>query len=140
MFFNNPFIYAVASTLNTVTFAATPSCTYNTIIPIMDQYYYVCHNDLFYAVQIFRPCNGVLAGGRTKTALTLEDVKHVTEFLLNFADQHGLVLPGRVPGFARDNLRILPSHFTRKAIWQLYDAADSAAVIHKVRLRAFCQL
>ena len=53
----------------------------------MDQYYYVCRNDLFYAVQIFRPCNGVLAGGRTKTTLTLEDVKHVTEFLLNFADQ-----------------------------------------------------
>ena len=84
----------------------------------MDQYYYVCRNDLFYTVQLFRPCDGVLASGRTKTALTLEDVKHVTEFLLNFADQHGLVLPGRVPGFVRDNLRILPSHFTRKAIRQ----------------------
>ncbi|KAK2164980.1 hypothetical protein NP493_1389g00021 [Ridgeia piscesae] len=43
-------------------------------------------------------------------------------------------------GFARDNLRVLPSHFTRKAIWQLCDAADCAAVIRNVRLRSVCQL
>ena len=80
------------------------------------------------------------AGGRMKMALQLQDVKHVTEYLMNFADQHGMVLPGRVPGFARDDLRVLPSHFTRKAIWQWYDEADTPALIRKVKLRAFCQL
>ena len=36
-----------------------------------------------------------------------------TEFLLNFTDQHGLVLSGRAPGLARDDLRVLTSHFTQ---------------------------
>ncbi|KAI0240125.1 hypothetical protein LSAT2_009180 [Lamellibrachia satsuma] len=54
------------------------------------------------------------SGGRTKTALTLEDVK--------------------------DDLRVLPSHLTRKAIWQLYDTAVCPLVIRKMKLRAFCQL
>ena len=31
-----------------------------------------------------------------------------------------------VPGLARDDLRVLPTHFTRKAIRQLCDAADCA--------------
>ena len=84
--------------------------------------------------------NNVITGGRRKTALTLEDVKHVTAFLMHFGDQHGMVLPGRVPGFARDDLRVLPSHYTRKAIWQLYTDADSPAVIRKVKLRSFSQL
>ena len=84
--------------------------------------------------------NNVITGGRRKTALTLEDVKHVTAFLLHFGDQHGMVLPGRIPGFARDDLRVLPSHYTRKAIWQLNTDAESPAVIRKVKLRSFSQL
>ena len=57
-------------------------------------------------------------------------------FCSTFVDQHDLVLPGRVHGFARDDLRVLPSHLARKAIWQLYDTAVCPLVI----LRAFCQL
>ena len=84
--------------------------------------------------------NNVITDGRRKTALTLEDVKHVTAFLMHFGDQHGMVLPGRVPGFARDDLRVLPSNYTRNAIWQLYTDADSPAVIRKVKLRSFSEL
>ncbi|KAI0224523.1 hypothetical protein LSAT2_024461, partial [Lamellibrachia satsuma] len=48
--------------------------------------------------------------------------------------------PGRVLGFVRNNLRVLPSHFTRKAIWQLYETADCPLVIRTVKMRAFRQL
>ena len=79
-------------------------------------------------------------GGRTKTALTLEDVQHVNQFLLNIADQQGMVLPGRVPGFARDDIRVLPSHLTKKALWQNYFDADLGVGVRKVKLSAFCLL
>ena len=79
-------------------------------------------------------------GGRTKTALKLEDVRHVNKFLLNMADQHGLVLPGRVPGFSRDDIRVLPSHFTKKAIWKMYYDADTGDGVRKVKLSAFSLL
>jgi hypothetical protein len=46
------------------------------------------------------------SGGRKKTALVLKDVEHVVTFLVNFADTHALVLPGRVPGFMRDDVKV----------------------------------
>jgi hypothetical protein len=36
----------------------------------------------------------------------LEDVKHLVSFIVNYADQNALVLPGRVPGFARDDIKV----------------------------------
>ena len=116
----------------------------NKIIFVLGEYYYtISSSGLHSDNKYFLPPADTFycaAGGRTKTALQLQDVKHITEYLLNFADQHGMMLPGRVPGFARDDLRVLPSHFTRKAIWQWYDEADTPALIRKVKLRAFCQL
>ena len=53
-----------------------------------------------------------MSGGRQKTALKLEDIQTVVQFILNFADQQSLILPGRVPGFKRND-RILPSCETK---------------------------
>jgi hypothetical protein len=54
-------------------------------------------------------CIGTIfsSGGRRKTALNLEDVKHVVAFINNFADQQGLVLPGRVAGFPRSAVKVI---------------------------------
>ena len=49
----------------------------------------------------------LLPGGRRKTALSLEDIRRVTRFVLHYAEQHSLVLPGRVPGFKRDDVKVL---------------------------------
>jgi hypothetical protein len=80
-----------------------------------------------------------LLGGRTKTALTLEDVLAVTTFLTNFSKQHALVLPGRIPGFARDDISVLPSHYTKKEIWSLYYGIEDLTV-KRVKYSAFRQL
>ena len=40
--------------------------------------------------------------------LTLQSVEYVVRFLHSLADEQGLVLPGRVPGYKRDNLKLLP--------------------------------
>lgn len=60
------------------------------------------------------------SGGRNKIALKLEDIQAVSRFILNFADQHSLILPGRVPGFKRSDVRILPSCETKASVWRLY--------------------
>jgi hypothetical protein len=45
-------------------------------------------------------------GGRKKTALELHDIRHVVTFIVNFADQQGLALPGRISGFPRDTVKV----------------------------------
>ena len=47
-------------------------------------------------------------------------------FITNYAEQHALVLPGRVPGFKRSDIRLLPSSETKASVWRLYKAAMDA--------------
>ena len=44
-----------------------------------------------------------------KKALAFDETKHVVSFIVNYADAHAMSLPGRVPGYARDDLKLLPS-------------------------------
>ena len=48
----------------------------------------------------------LLLGGRRRTALSLDDIRRVTRFILHYAELHSLVLPGRVPGFKRDDVKV----------------------------------
>ena len=41
-----------------------------------------------------------------------EDVKRTVAFVSNYADDHGLHLPGRVPGFKREDIKLMPSSET----------------------------
>ena len=42
-------------------------------------------------------------------AYSFEDMKRTVTFVSNYADDHGLVMPGRVPGFKRDDIKLMPS-------------------------------
>ena len=76
-----------------------------------------------------------------KHTLTLESVEYVVRFLLNYFEQHGLLLPGRVPGYARDDIKLLPSSTSKRGIWKLYcGAADQVPEIHKVAYSTFCHV
>ena len=46
-------------------------------------------------------------------------VKNVLRFISNYAEQHAILLPGRIPGYKRDDLQLLPSH-TTKRVMQFY--------------------
>ena len=39
------------------------------------------------------------SGGRRKTALSFAEIKRVSRFIINFAEQHSIILPGRILGF-----------------------------------------
>ena len=41
-------------------------------------------------------------------------IRYIVQFITNFAEQHAILLPGRIPGYKRDDLKILPSHTSKQ--------------------------
>ncbi|KAK9976673.1 hypothetical protein ABG768_021878, partial [Culter alburnus] len=66
------------------------------------------------------------SGGRQKSdkcLLTHDDICRVVSFIVNFAELHGLVLPGRVPGYKRFDIKLLPSHYTKATVFHAFEQA-----------------
>lgn len=49
-----------------------------------------------------------------------EDVQRTVQFLTNYARENALVLPGRVPGFKKDDIDLLPSSHTKVFVYSRY--------------------
>ena len=49
-----------------------------------------------------------------------ETVEKVVKYILNLAEEQALLLPGRVPGFQRTDVRLLPSVPTKHRLWKTY--------------------
>jgi len=47
-----------------------------------------------------------------------ETVEQVVKFIKNTAEEQALLLPGRVPGFKRIDLKLLPSNLTKHGLWR----------------------
>ncbi len=76
-----------------------------------------------------------------KWTLTLNDVEYLIRFLLNYTEQHGLLLPGRVPGYSRDDIKLLPSSVSKRMIWDVYfEAAEQTPDVHAVSYSKFREL
>ena len=66
-------------------------------------------------------------------SLSLDDINRIYHFIDNYAEQHALALPGRVPGYKRSDLRLLPSDSTKAGIWRnAYKPATVAAGEHLI--------
>lgn len=61
-----------------------------------------------------------LSGGRKKTSFAFQDMRRAAAFISNYAEEHALVLPGRVPGFRRDDVKLLPSSETQIKVYRAY--------------------
>ena len=73
--------------------------------------------------------------------LTLQSIEKFVKFLLNYVEQHGLLLPGRVPGYSRDYVKLLPSSVSKKGIWRTYCcAAQQVPKVQAVAYSTFCIL
>lgn len=76
-----------------------------------------------------------------KHTLTIESVQYVVKFLLMYTEQHGLLLPGRVPGYCRSDIKLLPSSVSKRTIWKTYKTATEATnSVCKVAYTTFCRL
>ena len=43
-------------------------------------------------------------------------ITNVTKFLKNYAEENAILLPGRIPGHKRDDIKLLPSSRSKKVI------------------------
>ena len=82
------------------------------------------------------------AGGRKNktTSLALVDTERVVYFINQYADDHTVSLPGRVPGFKRDYIRLLPSSCPKSQVYRLYETSANAAGHHVVAASTFKKL
>ena len=78
--------------------------------------------------------------GCPKNTLSFETIKEVVTFLTNYSEQHGLLLPGRVPGYSRSDIKLLPSSTSKRAIWRLYQGAMVAVESRPAGYSTFCKL
>ena len=77
---------------------------------------------------------------KPKHALSFTSIEYVVRFLFNYAEQHALLLPGRVPGYSRTDIQLLPSSMSKRAIWRVYRDAAEGETTHPVAYTTFCYL
>ena len=71
-------------------------------------------------------------------ATKLSDIKNVVRFSFQYAKDHTILLPGRIPGYKRDDLQLLPSSTTKQEVYHQASLAssDTTAVCYSL----FCAL
>ena len=74
---------------------------------------------------------------RPRHALSLQETRTVVDFILNFAEVHCIVLPGRTPGHWKTDVKLLPSNCSKKKVYDSYCAACEFSGVRKVALRTF---
>ena len=68
---------------------------------------------------------------------TIEEVK---AFLLNYVEENAITLPGRIPGFKSDDVKVLCSSKTKMSVWQAYNSACEASEKQAVTYRKFLEV
>ena len=56
--------------------------------------------------------------------LTVEELEDAVKYILSYAEKNAILLPGRIPGYKKYNVQLLPSSCTKKGVWQLYESAN----------------
>ena len=54
---------------------------------------------------------------RPHNALTFDEISSIVNFLQSYAEQNAILLPGRIPGYKRDDLKLLPSNKSKKVFY-----------------------
>ena len=67
------------------------------------------------------------------------DVEEVVKFILQYAEANTILLPGRIPGYKRDNIEILPSSTTKRAVWEIYEETATTYSMSQVSYPTWCR-
>ena len=74
-------------------------------------------------------------------AHSLSTVKAVVTFILNYSEQNSIALPGRIPGYSRSDIQLLPSSTSKKSIWERYQSSAALCPPNApVGYSTFCRL
>ena len=60
-------------------------------------------------------------------ALSFADMERVKNFIVQYAEDHAVSLPGRVPGFKRDDIQLLPSSHPKSRVYRAYSESVDRA-------------
>ena len=60
------------------------------------------------------------------SAFSAASIEPVVKFIMNVTEDKALLLPGRVPGFKRIDVKLLPSSMTKSRLWKSYQGACAA--------------
>ena len=107
-----------------------PAKRQRTTIDYMHKGYHICRNTFTFlhgvskhkvhAIKNHFLENGISTrehgntGNQPKHALTFRMILGILQFIQNYAEQHAILLPGRIPEFKRDDIKVLPSSDTKK--------------------------
>ena len=72
-------------------------------------------------------------------ATSLLEIERVIRFILQYSEDNAILLPGRVPGYKRDDIQLLPSSVTKREVWESYCAVTSQQGSHVVSYCLFCR-
>lgn len=67
-------------------------------------------------------------------------IRDVHSFLANYVEENAIVLPGRIPGFKSDEVKVLSSCETKIGVWRTYEAACQASNKRAVGSSTFLQM
>ena len=56
---------------------------------------------------------------------TTDDLCQITTFLSNYSEANAILLPGRIPGYKRSDLQLLPTHTTKRNVWKSFLYKDT---------------
>ncbi len=65
---------------------------------------------------------------------------HLHAVPFNTTDANAMVLPGRVPGYKRSDIQLLPSSTTKHKVWELYQQAAAVESTRPVCYSTFTSL
>ena len=75
-------------------------------------------------------------------ALSLNDTQEAVQFILNYAEANAILLPGRIPGYKRSDVQLLPACTTRREVWRQYaDSVERSPAVHRsIAYSTFCSV
>ncbi len=65
------------------------------------------------------------------------DTQRVVEFLRSYSEANAILLPGRIPGYKRSDVQLLPSSTTKRQVWQQYCTSLVSGTHHQVAYSTF---
>ena len=84
--------------------------------------------------------------GNTKrlpsNTISFEDAKRTINFLISHTEANAILLPGRIPGYKRSDLQLLPSSTTKYQVWLQYCASlqSLSTTYQQIAYSTFCTL
>ena len=73
-------------------------------------------------------------------ALKYEDTRRVVDFILNYSEVHGIMLPGRTPKHWVTDAKLLPTNVTKRTVYEEYHTLCENSNVRCVKVLTFRKL